>query len=150
MPQPAVAQPAIVMTRLWLPEHDWLHEAFASADNHSPRFRFPDLLSACVSLALADARALHALRKFLHADLSARDPACPRRSCHLWRAQFDEVLLQHRAAWNSHPHPKFDLDAIATGCVAVVRDGLDPIGRMLRQARLNFAARVEALPHEEG
>ncbi len=119
--------------------HDWLHEAFASADNHSPRFRFPDLLSACVSLALADARALHALRKFLHADLSARDPACPRRSCHLWRAQFDEVL-----------HPKFDLDAIATGCVAVVRDGLDPIGRMLRQARLNFAARVEALPHEEG
>lgn len=132
------------MTRVWLPEHAWLHEAFSSGSNQAPTFRFPDLLSACVSLVLADASGLELLQRFLHSELSARDAATPRRTCHIWRAQFDALLEQHRAAWNLHPHPKFDLDAIATGCVAVVRGGPDAIGRTLQQARLNFAARVRA------
>ena len=38
----------------------------------------------------------------------------------------------------------FDLDAIATGCVAVVRAEHDPIRRVLTQARLNCAARAAA------
>ncbi len=76
--------------------------------------------------------------------LRARDPKSPRRTCHVWRRQFDELLREHRASWNSHPNPKFDLDAIATGCVAVVRAEHDPIRRVLTQARLNCAARAAA------
>ncbi len=54
MRQPFVAaQPAIVMTRVWLPEHEWLHTVFACSENQAPTFRFPDLLSACVALTLA-------------------------------------------------------------------------------------------------
>lgn len=147
MRQPVAALPAIVMTRVWLPEHEWLHAAFGSTENQAPTFRFPDLLSACVSLALADAAGLARLQHWLHTELSERDPKCARRSCHVWRRQYEELLDQHRAAWNLHPNPKFEVDAIATGCVAVVRCGLDPVGRTLRQARSNFAARVAAGQH---
>jgi hypothetical protein len=146
MPHTVVAAqpPAIVMTRVWLVEHDWLHSVYASSANHSPRFRFPDLLSACIALVLASSDAMPALQRFLSTELGARDGGTPRRSCHVWRSQFDDLLREHRAAWNSHPNPKFDLDDIATGCVAVVRAGHDPIGRVLQQARLNYAARSAA------
>ncbi|MBX9794755.1 MAG: hypothetical protein K2Y02_10705 [Burkholderiaceae bacterium] len=145
MRQPFVAaQPAIVMTRVWLPEHEWLHSVFSCSENQSPTFRFPDLLSACVALVLGDSEATSRLRRFLITELSIRDPKSPRRTCHLWQRQFDDLLREHRAPWNSHPNPKFDLDAIATGCVAVVRSGVDPVSRTLRQARLNVAARAIA------
>ncbi|MDP3614274.1 MAG: hypothetical protein Q8R98_20730, partial [Rubrivivax sp.] len=77
-------------------------------------------------------------------------PKAPRRSCHVWRRQFDELLREHRAAWNSHPNPKFELDAIATGCVAVVRAEHDPVRRVLTQARLNCAARAAADADQRG
>lgn len=143
--QPIVAaQPAIVMSRVWLPEHEWLHTVFACSENQSPTFRFPDLLSACVTLALADLESIARLQHFLIAELSMRDPRSPRRTCHLWQHQFDDLLKEHRAPWNSHPNPKFELDALATGCVAVVRAGVEPIARTLNQARLNVAARAFA------
>ena len=66
------------------------------------------------------------------------------------RRQFDELLREHRAAWNSHPNPKFELDAIATGCVAVVRAEHDPVRRVLTQARLNCAARAAADADQRG
>ncbi|WP_374365203.1 hypothetical protein [Piscinibacter sp.] len=143
MRQPFVAaQPAIVMTRVWLPEHEWLHTVFACSENQAPTFRFPDLLSACVALTLADSEGIARLQRFLITELSTRDPKSPRRTCHLWQTQFDDLLKEHRAPWNSHPNPKFDLDAIASGCVAVVRSSAEPIARTLRQARLNVAARA--------
>jgi len=146
MPHTVVAAqpPAIVMTRIWLHEHDWLHSVYANHANQSPTFRFPDLLSACIELALSSTESLARLQLFLGTDLGARDPKASRRSCHVWRRQFDEMLREHRAAWNSHPNPKFELDAIATGCVAVVRAEHDPVRQILTQARLNCAARVAA------
>lgn len=136
--------PAIVMTRVWLLEHDWLHSVYASHSNQSPTFRFPDLLSACIALVLSSNESMALLQLFLRTELGTRNPKSPRRSCHVWRHQFDDLLREHRAAWNSHPNPKFDLDAIATGCVAVVRAGHDPVGRVLTQARINCAARAAA------
>jgi hypothetical protein len=129
MPHTVVAAqpPAIVMTRVWLHEHDWLHSVYASHANQSPTFRFPDLLSACIELVLSSTESLARLQLFLGTELGTRDPKAPRRSCHVWRRQFDELLREHRAAWNSHPNPKFELDAIATGCVAVVRAEHDPV-----------------------
>lgn len=140
------AQPAIIMTRVWLPEHEWLHTVFSSAKNQSPTFRFPDLLSACVALTLGNADRVNDLRLFLVTELSTRNPKSPRRTCHLWRDQFDELLQAHRAPWNSHPNPKFELDALATGCVAVVRSSTRAIEDMLQQARQNLAARALATP----
>ena len=139
------AQPAIVMTRVWLPEHDWLHTVFACSENQAPTYRFPDLLSACVALVLAQVESIAQLQQFLITELSTRDPKCPRRTCHVWNRQFDDLLAAHRAPWNSHPNPKFDLDAIATGCVAVVRSGIEPIERTLRQARVNVITRARVL-----
>ena len=37
-----------VQTGIWIEEHGWLHRLFKSPDNTSPKFRFPDLLGACV------------------------------------------------------------------------------------------------------
>ena len=136
--------PETVETRLWLEEHDWLFTVLRSEGNVSPTFRFPDLLSACIELVLSSTESLTRLQLFLSTELGARDPKAPRRSCHVWRRQFDEMLREHRAAWNSHPNPKFELDAIATGCVAVVRAEHDPVRRVLTQARLNYAARTAA------
>ena len=115
MPHNVVAAqpPAIVMTRVWMHEHDWLHSVYASHANQSPTFRFPDLLSACIELVLSRTESLARLQLFLSTELGARDPKSPRRTCHVWRRQFDELLREHRASWNSHPNPKFDLDAIA-------------------------------------
>ena len=107
MPHTIVAAqpPAIVMTRVWMHEHDWLHSVYASHANQSPTFRFPDLLR------------LHRAGPFQHRKSGPtpavsrdrtrpRDPGkAPRRSCHVWRRQFDELLREHRAAWNSHPNP---------------------------------------------
>ena len=42
--------PETIETRLWLEEHDWLFTVLRSEGNVSPTFRFPDLISACVSL----------------------------------------------------------------------------------------------------
>ena len=55
MPHNVVAAqpPAILMTRVWLLEHDWLHSVYTSNSNQSPTFRFPDLLSACIELVLS-------------------------------------------------------------------------------------------------
>ena len=40
----------VIETRLWLEEHDWLYSLLRSEENVSPTFRFPDLISACISL----------------------------------------------------------------------------------------------------
>ncbi len=98
MPHTIVAAqpPAIVMTRVWMHEHDWLHSVYASHANQSPTFRFPDLLSACIELVLSRTESLARLQLFLGTELGARDPKAPRRSCHVWRRQFDELLRANR------------------------------------------------------
>ena len=97
MPHNVVAAqpPAILMTRVWLLEHDWLHSVCTSNSNQSPTFRFPDLLSACIELVLSSTESLARLQLFLSTELGARDPKSPRRTCHVWRRQFDELLREH-------------------------------------------------------
>src|SRR3989344_6089290 len=42
--------PDVIETRLWIEEHVWLYGVLKSDLNIGPIFRFPDLISACVSL----------------------------------------------------------------------------------------------------
>jgi hypothetical protein len=130
-----------VRAGVWLQEHDWLHRIFKSPENHSPRFRLPDLLSACVSLTVSGMQ--RELVEYLHARLTLRDPRTECRSCDIWNAQFEQLMAAHRAAWNRFPNPMFELDHIATGCVAVVMTRTDGAARVLAQARCNFLARVD-------
>ena len=133
-----------VQTHVWLEEHDWLHRVFKSSNNTSPKFRFPDLLSACVSMALADTDAQQRLVEFLVTRQTLRDPKCERRSCDIFPTQFDQVMEAHRAPWNRFPNPMFELDHITTGCVAVAMAMPDGEERVLRQARANLLARAKA------
>lgn len=133
-----------VQSRVWIDEHDWLHTVFKSPDNTSPKFRFPDLLSACVSLALGDDASEERLVEYLVNRLTLRDPKTERRSCDLWTPQYERLLVAHRASWNSFPNPMFELDHLTTACVAVARALPDAEMAVLRQARANFLARASA------
>jgi hypothetical protein len=137
-----VVLPATVQTGVWIEEHGWLHRLFKSPDNTSPKFRFPDLLGACVSLALHDAQSQRDLIDYLLTQLTLRNPRTERRSCDLWATQFDLVMAAHRAPWNRFPNPMFELDHITTGCVAVAMALPDADAAVLRQARLNLMDRV--------
>jgi hypothetical protein len=88
------------------------------------------------------------LLPFLETKLALRNPRTPRRSCDIWRTQFDLLLRAHRAAWNQFPNPMFQLDELATACVAVARLLPDTEGAVLRQARFKLIARskLNALP----
>lgn len=136
-----VDQLATVQTRVWLQEHEWLHEIFRSSRNTAPRFRLSDLLSACISIALASREAERQLVAYLDEQLTLRDPRTQRRTCNVFKVQFDQLLNAHRASWNREPHPMFDLDHVATACVAVVHLQDDAINKVLAQARVNFIER---------
>ena len=71
--------PDTIETRLWLEEHEWLYSLLRSDDNVSPTFRFPDLISACVSLVFADEDAAPRIFDFLGTQLVLRSPHTPRR-----------------------------------------------------------------------
>ena len=133
-----------VQTRVWLAEHDWLHQIFRSPHNTSPRFRLPDLLSACVSMALADAAAQQQLVEIIVTRQARRDSRCERRSCDIFPTQFEQVMDAHRAPWNRFPHPMFELDHITTACVTAAMAWPDAEGRVLAQARANLLARTRA------
>lgn len=131
-----------VTTRLAAREHDWLHEVYLRHDNRGPKFRMPDLLSACVALAIdAGTPDAKLLLDCLVDDIARRDrTGC--RSCDIWPAQFELLMRAHRAPWNTFPHPKFELDQLATACVALVRARADAAAQVLAQARLNYFARM--------
>ena len=69
----------IIETRLWLEEHDWLYWLLRSETNVSPTFRFPDLISACVSQVFAQPDASACIFRFLGTELVLRSPQTPRR-----------------------------------------------------------------------
>jgi hypothetical protein len=136
----------IVQTRLWLPEHEWLYSVMKSPQNTCPKFRFPDLLAACVTLAFATQATRERLITFLRSELLLRKQEKQRRTCDIWKAQFDLLMTAHRDEWNRFPNPMFNLDQITTGCVAVVMTMLDAQNQVLSQARLNVVARTSAAP----
>ena len=133
-----------VTTRLAVAEHDWLHDSvYCRADNRAPRFRMPDLLSACVSLVIGEEDDGTSLLNCLVDDI-ARRPSSACRSCDIWLPQFDLLLRTHRAAWNDFPHPKFELAQLTTACVVIARTDVDTDAgsRILARARQNFLARM--------
>ncbi len=133
----------VIETRLWLNEHDWLYGLLRSEDNVSPTFRFPDLISACISLVFADQDASARIFQFLGTKLVLRSPQTPRRRESMWRPQYQLLLDLQRSPANRHPNPKFQLDQLTTACVALCQE-LDKSGEsILQQARRNMAARTQ-------
>ena len=130
-----------VETRLFLDEHEWLYGLLRSDDNTSPTFRFPDLISACVSLVFLHDDAPARIFDFLGTQLVLRPPLTPRRRESMWRPQYELLLAVQRSPANRHPNPKFQLDQLTTACVALARQIDDADTRVLRQARLNMADR---------
>ncbi len=135
-------QPGTIETRLWLEEHEWLYDLLRSDSNVSPTFRFPDLISACVSLVFLHADASTRIFDFLGTQLVLRPPLTPRRRESMWLPQFELLLAVQRSPANRHPNPKFQLDQLTTACVALCRQFGDADGLVLRQARLNMADRA--------
>lgn len=130
-----------IETRLWVEEHGWLYALQKSEQNISPAFRFPDLISACVSIVFANTDASERIFCFLGAELVLRLPYSPRRRESMWFAQYDLLLALQRSPANRHPNPKFQLDQLTTACVALSRRA-DPSGAsVLHQARVNMANR---------
>ena len=131
-----------IETRLWLEEHDWLYALLKNDQNVSPTFRFPDLISACVSLLFAENDAAELLFDFLGAKLVLRPPQTPRRRESMWMPQYNLLLAVQRSPANRHPNPKFQLDQLTTACVALAREADATGGNVLRQARVNMANRA--------
>jgi hypothetical protein len=143
---PDTERPDTIETRLWLEEHDWLYSLLRSENNVSPTFRFPDLIGACVSLVFLHDDASTRIFDFLGTQLVLRPPLTPRRRESMWRQQYDLLLELQRSPANRHPNPKFQLDQLTTACVALCRQFGDADALVLRQARLNMAARAARCP----
>lgn len=133
--------PRLQPTRLHLQEHDWLHALAKSGHNHSPAFRFPDLIGACVSHLFQNADADTQLFHHLRTVIAPRPADTARRQADLWQPHFDQLVALQRCAANQYPHPRFQLDQLTTACVALARmhdaSGLT----LLRQARANASMR---------
>ena len=131
-----------IETRLWLDEHDWLYALLKSEENVSPTFRFPDLISACVSLVFSNDHASERIFEFLGTTLVLRPPQSPRRRESMWIPQYNLLLMLQRSPANRHPNPKFQLDQLTTTCVALAREADESGASVLQQARLNMAHRA--------
>jgi hypothetical protein len=132
---------ATIETRLWLEEHVWLYKLLRSDQNISPTFRFPDLISACVSLVVGQPEGPARIFDFLGTHLVLRAPQTPRRRETMWRPQYELLLELQRSPANRHPNPKFQLDQLTTACVALCRAEDDSGASILLQARRNMAER---------
>ena len=135
--------PDTIETRLWLEEHEWLYGLLRSSDNVSPTFRFPDLISACVSLVFTHEDAPLHIFRFLGTQLVLRAPQTPRRRESMWRQQYEFLLAVQRSPANRHPNPKFQLDQLTTACVALCRAQDESGTSILQQARHNMAERAQ-------
>ncbi|MDA8255285.1 MAG: hypothetical protein M0Z99_06560 [Betaproteobacteria bacterium] len=133
---------AVIETRLWLDEHDWLYSLLHSKDNVSPTFRFPDLISASVSLVFTHQDAPALIFQFLGTELVLRSPQTPRRREAMWRQQYQLLLDLQRSPANRHPNPKFQLDQLTTACVSLCRAWDASGADILQQARRNMAERA--------
>ena len=139
---PEADPPDTIETRLWLQEHDWLYDLLKSDRNVAPSFRFPDLISASVSVVFAGDDASTRIFAFLGMELVFRPSTTARRRESMWRAQYKLLLALQRSPANRHPNPKFQLDQLTTACVALSRDADASGDAVLRQARLNMAQRA--------
>jgi hypothetical protein len=130
-----------IETFVWIEEHDWLYALLQSELNVSPKFRVPDLISACVSQLLAQDHGGDRLFGYLGAELIMRAPGTSRRKESMWRPQYEQLQGLQRSPANRYPNPQFQLDQLTTACVALAcRD--DRSGEStLRHARINIVRR---------
>lgn len=133
-------------TRLYLDEHGWLYALTQSAHNQSPAFRFPDLVSACVSQVFQTRDADARIFRYLHAVMTRRGIDTPRRQTDLWRPHYEQLIALQRSAANQYPHPRFHLDQITTACVALAREDDETGQLILHRARANVALRASDHP----
>ncbi len=138
----AKRQQSTIDTYVWKEEHDFLYGIYDSAGNTAPKFRFPDLISACVSLVFQapdpEERIFSYLRS--HLVLRAGDPV--RRREEMWKPQYELLLGLQLSRANKHPHPQFQLDQLTTACIALVRDEEGIEEKIFDQARRNTAERA--------
>ncbi len=128
-------------TLLWIEEHDWLYALLRSGLNVSPKFRMPDLISACVSQLFAQDHASDSLFRYLGSELILREPGTMRRREAMWRPQYQQLHALQLSAANRYPHPQFHLDQITTACVALARAADATGATTLRHARINIVRR---------
>jgi hypothetical protein len=141
-PIEAKRQEDTIDTYVWTDEYDFLRSLYDSADNTSPKFRFPDLISACVSLVFHHDNAADLIFAYLRSELVLRNPGTTRRREAMWRAQYNLLLGLQRSRANKHPYPQFQLDQFTTACVALVALAGDAQRRIFDQARRNTADRA--------
>lgn len=140
---PVTDAPDTVETRLWIEEHTWLYSVLKSPSNQAPTFRFPDLISACVTAVLTPPEGYRVLFAYLGTQLVLRDPATARRREAMWLRQYEQLQALQRSPANQHPNPKFQLDQLTTAAVALCCQA-DPSGALvLRCARKNMAQRAK-------
>ena len=136
-------------TRVWIEEYSFLQSLYRSADNCSPTFRLPDLISACVARVFLGPEPTKRIFNYLHTEMVLRDPDSARRQEELWKPQYELLLGLQRSPANCHPHPQFKLDHFTTACIALVRTEQDVIHRIFAQARRNTAERAARKIHPE-
>lgn len=130
-----------VETFVWVEEHDWLYALLQSGLNVSPKFRVPDLISACVSQLFADDHGSQRLFAYLGAELIMREPTTSRRKESMWRPQYEQLQTLQRSPANRYPNPQFQLDQLTTACVALACCGDRSGVATLRYARINIVRR---------
>ena len=79
--------------------------ACCCAQTMSPTFRFPDLISASVSLVFTHQDAPARIFRFLGTELVLRSPETPRRRESMWRHQYQLLLDLQRSPANRTPTP---------------------------------------------
>jgi hypothetical protein len=123
----------VIETRLWLEEHDWLYRLLRSEDNVSPTFRFPDLISASVSLVFTHQDAPVASSGFSGPSLFSARPK-HRAAANRCGGTSTSCCWTCNVPANRHPNPKFQLDQLTTACVALCRAEDGSGAGILRQA----------------
>lgn len=130
-----------IETFIWVEEHDWLYALLQSELNMSPKFRVPDLISACVSQLLAQANGADRLYGYLGTELMMRAPGTSRRKESMWRPQYEQLQSLQRSPANRYPNPQFQLDQLTTACVALACLDDHRGESTLRHARINIVRR---------
>lgn len=131
-----------VATRVWIEEFEALERLYSDAGNCSPKLRYPDLISGCVSLVFDGLNPVHRIFTFLHTKLVLRDQETARRQEDIWRPQYLLLLALQKSEQNRHPHPQFKLDHFTTACVALALEDPRATQKVFDYARRNIAQRA--------
>lgn len=143
-PKDAQGRSDTVTTRVWLEEFQALEALYTDAANCSPKLRYPDLISGCVSLVFDGRDPVQRIFTFLHTQLVLRDQETVRRQEDMWRTQYQLLLAMQKSEWNRHPHPQFKLDHFTTACVALAMEEPRAAQKVFDYARRNIAQRAAA------